>query len=116
MKQHISVRLEPAMLEQMKSSAKQRGMTVSEVIASAVASYLTRDDEQLARIEILSRRIDDNHSTVLSAMDRQLIQLGELIAMVLTEPKQTLRPTSSSSDMAEQIRAIQQRKQMGDPR
>ncbi|WP_448670426.1 CopG family ribbon-helix-helix protein [Pseudoxanthomonas mexicana] len=115
MKRHISVRLDPALYEQMKLSAKQRGTSVSEVIAAAVSAYLSQNDEQLARIEGLSRRVDDNHASVIVALDRQLIQLGELIAMVLAEPRQGSRIASSSADMAEQIRSIQQRKQMNQP-
>lgn len=97
------------MFEQIKISAKQRGTSVSEVIAMAVAEHLSQSNEQIARMDALARRVDDNHRSVMSGFDNQLIKLGELVAMVLPQSSSDIRAVSGGDRLQDRINSYNNR-------
>jgi len=108
MKHITTIRFERHLYIRLKELAEAKRSTVTELVNEAVTRYLFNEDAVGKRLDATRTAIDNNHSelkevihnavaTLAQDNARQVIQIGELIAMLAGE--QIQQPSKPSTPM-----------------
>lgn len=98
MSRHTSIRLQPGLADRLKDLAELKRCTFSHLVNEAVIMFLNKEDQIGQRLDATRNAIDHNHDEMKTVMtelvgtmkkehDKQLIKLGELIAMLASDMK-----------------------------
>ena len=120
MSRHTSIRLQPGLADRLKDLAELKRCTFSHLVNEAVIMFLNKEDQIGQRLDATRNAIDHNHSELKEVIHnavatmkqdnaRQVIQIGELIAMLAGEQiQQPSKPSTpmTFADVEAQQRAI----------
>ena len=97
MTKRITTRIDDATHQRIQMAAKEQSVDMSAIVCLALADYFNGSEVLSAKIDAMRRAMDNHQETLTKRLELQVVQLGELLAMVLGDQSST-SPVSKGED------------------
>lgn len=85
MTKRITTRIDDATHQRIQMAAKEQSVDMSAIVCLALADYFNGSEVLSAKLDAIRRAMDNHQETLTKRLELQVVQLGELLAMVIGE-------------------------------